>query len=42
VKFCLKVSQSEPIKALEDYAEKNQNTQGVFTIGDEKVRLEEN
>jgi hydroxyacylglutathione hydrolase len=36
VKFCLSVSQAPAVKALADYAEKNQNTQGVFTIGDEK------
>lgn len=38
VKFCLTVSQAEPIKKLEAFAEKNRMTQGVFTIGDEKVR----
>ncbi|RAH46402.1 glyoxylase [Aspergillus brunneoviolaceus CBS 621.78] len=36
VKFCLAVSQSEPIKRLEAFAEANQETQGKFTIGDEK------
>lgn len=37
VKFCMKVSQSEPIKKLQAFAEANQQTQGKFTIGDEKV-----
>ncbi|KAL2002318.1 hypothetical protein VTN02DRAFT_189 [Thermoascus thermophilus] len=37
VKFCLAVSQAEPIKKLEAFAEKNKNTQGVFTIGEEKL-----
>ncbi|WPH01942.1 hydroxyacylglutathione hydrolase GLO2 [Acrodontium crateriforme] len=36
VKFCMKVSQSEPIKKLEAFANSNQQTQGKFTIGDEK------
>ena len=31
------VSQSEPIKKLQAFAEQNQQTQGKFTIGDEKV-----
>jgi hypothetical protein len=31
------VSQSEPIKKLQAFVEKNQQTQGKFTIGDEKV-----
>ena len=39
VKFCLAVSQTEPIKKLEAFANANQQTQGKFTIGDEKVRL---
>ncbi|KAE8145491.1 glyoxylase [Aspergillus avenaceus] len=39
VKFCLAVSQSEPIKKLEAFAEQNQQTQGKFTIGDEKTKL---
>lgn len=38
VKFCMKVSQTEPIKKLQAFAEANQQTQGKFTIGDEKVR----
>jgi hydroxyacylglutathione hydrolase len=37
-KFLLTVSQSPAIKKLDEFAEQNQNTQGVFTIGDEKVR----
>lgn len=37
VKFCMAVSQSEPIKKLQAFAEQNQQTQGKFTIGDEKV-----
>ncbi|KAL4930867.1 beta-lactamase-like protein [Aspergillus undulatus] len=37
VKFCLAVSQTEPIKKLEAFANANQQTQGKFTIGDEKL-----
>lgn len=37
VAFCIAVSQSEPIQKLKAFAEKNQQTQGKFTIGDEKV-----
>lgn len=37
VKFCLAVSQTEPIKKLQAFADANQQTQGKFTIGDEKV-----
>jgi hypothetical protein len=37
VKFCLSVSQAEPIKKLQAFAEANKETQGKFTIGDEKV-----
>ncbi|KAL3460358.1 beta-lactamase-like protein [Aspergillus heterothallicus] len=37
VKFCLSVSQTEPIKKLEAFAESNKETQGKFTIGDEKL-----
>lgn len=33
----MKVSQTEPIKKLQAFAEANQQTQGKFTIGDEKV-----
>ena len=39
VKFCLKVSQTEPILKLQSFAEQNRQTQGKFTIGDEKVRI---
>jgi len=39
VKFAVAVSQSEPIKKLEAFASSNKQTQGKFTIGDEKVRL---
>jgi hydroxyacylglutathione hydrolase len=37
VKFGIKVMQSEPIKNLESFANSNKQTQGKFTIGDEKV-----
>src|SRR4051812_43100309 len=37
VKFAASVSQSEPIKKLQAFAENNKETQGKFTIGDEKV-----
>ncbi|KAK2754514.1 Cytoplasmic glyoxalase II [Arachnomyces sp. PD_36] len=37
VKFCLSVSQSEPIKKLDTFATQNKETQGKFTIGDEKL-----
>ncbi|PKY03541.1 Metallo-hydrolase/oxidoreductase [Aspergillus campestris IBT 28561] len=37
VKFCATVSQSEPIKKLQAFADQNQQTQGKFTIGDEKL-----
>ncbi|KAK3952491.1 beta-lactamase-like protein [Pseudoneurospora amorphoporcata] len=36
VKFCMSVLQSEAVKALGAFADKNQETQGKFTIGDEK------
>ncbi|KAK1052046.1 Cytoplasmic glyoxalase II [Friedmanniomyces endolithicus] len=36
VKFAVTVSQSEPIKKLESFASSNKQTQGKFTIGDEK------
>lgn len=39
VKFCIHVSQTEPIKKLQAFAEANKETQGKFTIGDEKVCL---
>ncbi|KAH8790271.1 hydroxyacylglutathione hydrolase [Hyaloscypha finlandica] len=36
VKFGISVLQSEPVKKLQAFAEKNKETQGKFTIGDEK------
>ena len=36
MKFGIKVMQSEPIKKLEAFANANKQTQGKFTIGDEK------
>ncbi|SMQ47623.1 unnamed protein product [Zymoseptoria tritici ST99CH_1A5] len=36
VKFGIKVLQSEPVKALEKFTKENKQTQGKFTIGDEK------
>lgn len=39
MQFTVSVSQTEPIKKLEEYAANNQVTTGKFTIGDEKVRL---
>ena len=36
VRFGLSVLQSEAVKSLEAFAEKNKETQGRFTIGDEK------
>lgn len=36
VKFCVSVLQNDAIKKLHDFAEQNQETQGKFTIGDEK------
>ena len=36
MKFGIKVQQSEPIKKLESFASANKQTQGKFTIGDEK------
>ncbi|KAM0475332.1 hypothetical protein ACHAPX_007086 [Trichoderma viride] len=36
VRFTISVSQTEPIKKLEQFAENNQVTTGKFTIGDEK------
>ena len=33
----MSVLQSEPVKRLHSYAESNKETQGKFTIGDEKV-----
>ncbi|KAI4717197.1 hypothetical protein E4T48_06612 [Aureobasidium sp. EXF-10727] len=40
VKFGIQVMQSEPIKKLEAFANANKQTQGKFTIGDEKVGLQ--
>ncbi|KAI5240211.1 Metallo-hydrolase/oxidoreductase [Aureobasidium subglaciale] len=40
VKFGIKVLQSEPVKKLEAFANANKQTQGKFTIGDEKVHSE--
>ena len=37
VRFGIKVLQSEPVKKLEAFANENKQTQGKFTIGDEKV-----
>lgn len=37
VKFALSVLQSEAVKALDAFAQSNKETQGKFTIGDEKV-----
>ncbi|KXL48305.1 MAG: hypothetical protein FE78DRAFT_77359 [Acidomyces sp. 'richmondensis'] len=37
VKFGIKVTQSEPMKKLESFAMNNKQTQGKFTIGDEKA-----
>ena len=39
VKFLTTVLQSEPVKKLEAFAENNQQTQGKFTIGDEKAGI---
>ncbi|KAG9235876.1 beta-lactamase-like protein [Amylocarpus encephaloides] len=36
VKFAMSVLQSEPVKKLHEFAENNKETQGKFTIGDEK------
>ncbi|KAK3378455.1 hydroxyacylglutathione hydrolase [Podospora didyma] len=36
VKFALSVSQSQAVKALDVFADTNKETQGKFTIGDEK------
>lgn len=37
VKFLTTVLKTEPVKKLQSFAENNQQTQGKFTIGDEKV-----
>lgn len=36
VKFALSVLQSDAVKALDAFARDNRETQGKFTIGDEK------
>ncbi|MCJ1480121.1 Cytoplasmic glyoxalase II [Schaereria dolodes] len=36
-KFLTKILQTEPVKKLESFAENNKETQGRFTIGDEKT-----
>lgn len=36
VRFAVSVLPSDPVKRLQDFAEKNQETQGKFTIADEK------
>lgn len=37
VKFLTTVLQTKPVKELQSFAENNEQTQGKFTIGDEKV-----
>ena len=37
VRFALSILQSEPVRRLQKFAEENKETQGRFTIGDEKV-----
>ncbi len=37
VKFTVKVLHNDAVKALQDFADGNKETQGKFTIGDEKV-----
>ncbi|EPE34597.1 Metallo-hydrolase/oxidoreductase [Glarea lozoyensis ATCC 20868] len=39
VKFAMSVSQSDAVKKLHSFAESNKETQGKFTIGDEKVAI---
>ena len=36
-KFLTTVLQTEPVQKLQSFAENNRETQGKFTIGDEKV-----
>ena len=38
VNFLLAISDSDAIKKLQAFAESNKQTQGILTIGDEKVR----
>jgi hypothetical protein len=42
VKFALTVSQNDAVKKLADFANNNKETQGKFTIGDEKVSQQSN
>jgi hydroxyacylglutathione hydrolase len=37
VKFLVTVLDTEPVKKLQSFVEYNEQTQGKFTIGDEKV-----
>jgi hydroxyacylglutathione hydrolase len=37
VKFAASISTSEAVKNLHNFAQNNEQTQGKFTIGDEKV-----
>jgi len=37
VKFCLAILPSEPVRALAKFADANKETQGKFSIGDEKL-----
>lgn len=39
VKFLLAISDSDAIKKLQAFAESHKQTQGILTIGDEKVGL---
>ncbi len=39
VRFAISILQSEPIQRLQKFADENKETQGKFTIGDEKVNL---
>jgi len=39
VKFLTTVLKTEPVMKLQSFAENNQQTQGKFTIGDEKVTM---
>ena len=38
VKFLVTVLQNDAVRNLQKFAENNEQTQGKFTIGDEKVR----
>lgn len=37
MKFLVTVLQTEPVEKLQSFAENNEQTQGKFTIGDEKA-----